>query len=196
MKFRETGSGLYLYNSSDDKHSNSEITDYSFLELVDDNRAFFTKRQLDSVDKAKQLYQHLGMPGYRKFFRMLEHNHIANCPITPDDARRALKIYGPDIAHLKGKETRPKAGRIEIRGLTPLPREVINNQKYVNLSADFFYVQGLPVLHTISRNFHFRTVEFLMNKNRGNEEDIKAGLNRIIGMYKVMKYYVIHLIFN
>ena len=51
-----------------------------------------------------------------------------------EDAKRALKIYGPDIGHLKGKTTRPKAGKIEIRDLTPLSKEVLNNQNYVNIS--------------------------------------------------------------
>ena len=181
MNFSETGSGLYLFKPNDNNHSNREITNYSILELVDNNQALFTRRQIDAADQAKQLYQHLGMPGYRRFFRMLQHNHIANCPVTLEDAKRALTIYGPDIAHLKGKGTRLKAGRIEIRGLTPQPRDIINNQKYVNLSVDYFYIQGLPVfLHTISPNFQFRTVEFLMNKRRGSEEDMKAGVKRIV----------------
>ena len=76
----------------------------------------YTQRQVNAADQAKTLYQHLGMPGYRIFFQALEHNHIKNCPLTVEDARRAIKIYGPDIAHLKGKGTRPRAGRIEIRG--------------------------------------------------------------------------------
>ena len=81
----------------------------------------YTQRQVKAADEAKRLYQHLGMPGYRKFFQALKYNHIKNCPLTVEDARRAIQIYGPDIAHLKGKGTRPKAGAIEIRGLTPLP---------------------------------------------------------------------------
>ena len=124
------------------------------------------------------------MPGYNKFFKALEHNHIKNCPLTVEDAKRAVKIYGPDIAHLKGKGTRPKAGRIAIRGLTPLPRDIIDNQKYVNISIDYFYVQGIPVLHSISRNFQFRTVEFLMNKQRASDIETKEGVGRIINLYK------------
>ena len=135
MNFRETESGLYLFNKQEEvNHSSDKVTNYSFLELVEDNRALFTKRQIDAADTAKQLYQHLGMPGYRKFFRMLQQNHIRNCPVTTEDARRAIKIYGPELAHLKGKGTRPKAGQIEIGDLIQLPREIIDNQKYVNIS--------------------------------------------------------------
>ena len=190
MKFEEVKSGLYLCKAVKDKLNKDGVTEYSCYTLVADNRALFTKRQVDSADLARRLYQHLGMPGYRKFFQMIKHNHIKNCPLTLDDARRALKIYGPDIAHLKGKGTRPKAGRIEIRGLTPLPQEVLDNQRYVNLSMDYFYVQGVPVLHTISRNFHFRTVEFLLNKSKATEEETKEGVGRIMAIYHARKLEV------
>ena len=37
---------------------------------------------------------------------MIRENQLQNCPITVDDANHALKIYGPDIAALRGKTTR------------------------------------------------------------------------------------------
>ena len=48
---------------------------------------------------------------------------------------------------------------------------------------DNFFVQGIPILHSISRNFHFRTVEFLINKNKGSEEDTCSGVLRILPIY-------------
>ena len=39
---------------------------------------------------------------------LLETNYIRNCPITADDVRRSLDIWGPDIASLKGKMVRKK----------------------------------------------------------------------------------------
>ena len=123
------------------------------------------------------------MPGYKKFFRALSENHIHNCPITLDDAKRALHIYGPDTAHLQGKTTRDRPAPIPITDLTPIPRDVIEAQRFVNLSMDYFFVQGIPALHTISRNIHFRTVEFLLNKNKGSEADTRAGVARILPLY-------------
>ena len=183
MIFEEVKSGLYLFKP-EINHSKKEVTNYSYLTLVEDNRALYTRRQLKAADDARKLYQHLGMPGYRKFFEMLKHNHITDCPITVEDGKRALKIYGPDIAHVKGKTVRPRAGKIEITGLTPLPQEVIDNQQFVNVSVDFFYVQGIPVLHSISRNFHFRTVEYLMNMSKAGEQEIKDGISRILNIYR------------
>ena len=51
-------------------------------------------------------------------------------------------------------------------------------------SLDYFFVQGLPVLHSISRNFHFRTVEFLLNKQKPIESEIIEGTKRIVSLYE------------
>ena len=101
MVFEEVDSGLYLYRmnkAAKNDHSENRVSSYSFLTLVAANR-----------------YQHLGMPGYRRIFKALERNYIKNCPVTLDDAKRALHIYGPDAAHMQGKATRGKAAVIPTR---------------------------------------------------------------------------------
>ena len=49
---------------------------------------------------------------------------------------------------------------------------------------DYLYIQGVPVLHSISRNFHFRTAEFIMNKAKASEEEVKSGVDRIMTIYR------------
>jgi hypothetical protein len=44
--------------------------------------------------------------GYKCFFKVLESNYWRDCPITTDDAKRALHIYGTDIVMLRGKATK------------------------------------------------------------------------------------------
>ncbi len=90
---------------------------------------------------------------------ILQRNLIRNCLVTPADAKRALLIYGPDIAVLKGKMTRsaaaPRAPTFEaVAILTP----VLEHHRNVTLCVDLFFVQGLAYLHTISRGIGFRTV--------------------------------------
>ena len=185
MIFKEVESGLYLYKlKKDDNSIEEKVSGYSFLTLVSANKSLYTSRQLARADEAKKLYQHLGMPGYKKFFRALTENHIKDCPITIDDAKRALHIYGPDVSHLKGKTTRRRPEPIPITDLVPIPEDVLAAQKYVNLSMVYFFVQGIPVLHTISRNFHFQTVEFLLNKNKASESDTRDGVKRVLPVYQ------------
>jgi hypothetical protein len=53
----------------------------------------------------------IGRPGADRFMDIIRNNLIINCPITIDDVTRAQRIYGKDVAFLKGK-TRPARRKI------------------------------------------------------------------------------------
>ena len=65
----------------------------------------FTKRQVCNAELARDLYHKIGRPGEDAFEDILRTNKIHNCPVTVDDARPAVAIYGPDIPKLKGTTT-------------------------------------------------------------------------------------------
>ena len=69
----------------------------------------FSRREVKAADDARELYRKIGRPDDAEFDSILRKNLIRNCPITSSDAKRALVIYGPDIAVLKGKTTRAAA---------------------------------------------------------------------------------------
>ena len=193
MIFKEAGSGLYVYDlKPKGKNNKSKVSSYSFLTLVSANKDLYTDRQLKGAEQANKRYEHLGMPGYKAFFKALSTNYIRNFPVTLDDTKRALHIYGPHLAHLKGKTVRKKPNPIEITDFVPLPKQILQAQSFINLSVDYFFVQGIPVLHSISHNIHFRTVEFLMNKHKASEKDTIDGVLRILNMYRRVERYVCH----
>ena len=107
IKFEEVESVLYLIHSNN--VTNKKISAYSFLILVKSNKGNFTTREVKRADMARKFRKHLGYPGYKQYFRLLESNYFTDCPITVDDAKRALHIYGPDVESLKGKHTMAKA---------------------------------------------------------------------------------------
>ena len=45
-------------------------------------------------------------------------------------------------------------------------------------------MQGIPIMHTISRNFHFRTVEFFLNKSKANEKDTRQAIQKVLPIYR------------
>ena len=101
MTFKEYKSGLYYYNA-DPKKSNTTNA-YLFLNTVAGNKGNYTQREIEGANKARALYKKIGRPSEKEFNDILQNNLIRNCPVTSDDAKRALKIYGPDVATLKGK---------------------------------------------------------------------------------------------
>ena len=106
MKFREYQSGLYYFDTAaptTQPNLTSLSQDYLFLNTVAINKGAYTRREIEGADKARVLYKKIGRPSEQAFVEILQKKLIRNCPVTPDDAKRALQIYGPDIATLKGK---------------------------------------------------------------------------------------------
>ena len=57
-----------------------------------------------------------------EFQALLRRNLIQNCPVTADDAKRELLIYGPDVATMKGKMTHNSASeRVPTYEAVPIP---------------------------------------------------------------------------
>ena len=88
MKFQEYRSGLYFYDAGS-KFSN-RVSNYLFLNTVAENKYSYTPREIQGADRARVLYRNIGRPSESEFTAILEQNLIRNCPVTPDDARRAL----------------------------------------------------------------------------------------------------------
>ena len=99
---------------------------------------------------------------------MLSNNLLRNCPVTVADAKRAVHIYGTDVAALKDKiKKQHKVNALSIFNPTPIPDHTTKLHKNITLGIYFFYVQGMPFLRTISRNTPFCTapaVENLQNQ--------------------------------
>jgi hypothetical protein len=106
MSFVEHPSGLYIYKGND---CSDRVTAYTLLTTVADHKRMFSQRQIREAARACKLYHMIGRPDEKLFQFILRNNLILNCPVTPDDASRALTIYGPDVATLKGKMTRGRA---------------------------------------------------------------------------------------
>ena len=157
LRFVEHLDGLYLLVPSVNPTTNFPNYSYSCVSTVADNRAVFTRRELEGADRARQLYCTIGRPSQRKFEAILDHGSILNCPVTKADAQCANIIYGPDLAYLKGKTTdHPTSPHVPTQVPSPLPEEIIKHHSDITLCIDFFYVQRLPFIHAISRKVGYR----------------------------------------
>jgi hypothetical protein len=182
LRFQEIESGLYLFNNRTNKLK-KPISGYSFLTLVKANKQAFTRREIAAADAAIDFHRKIGLPNYKKFFKLLEQGYYRNCPITADDAKRALHIYGTDILMLQGKTVRRKPSALTAIRHVDIPQTVTDRHPSVILSADYMFVNGIPILHTISQNYKFWTIEALPDKKKANKKDIKEGIIKVINLY-------------
>ena len=165
MKFLEHPSGLYVFSCNND--TNDSVTGYTMLSTVAEQKKLFSRREIQSANAARDLYRKIGRPAEAEFQSILRNNLIRNCPVTPDNAKRALIIYGPDIAVIEGKTTRSHAApRAPTFVAEPIPAPILEHHHNVTLCADFFFVQGLPFFHTISRGIGFRAVDLVPDRTK------------------------------
>jgi hypothetical protein len=109
------------------------------VQSVEDNKSSFVKREIDAADAARDLYRKLGRPSQAKFEEIIAKNIVRTCPVTIDDARRVLTIYGPDMASIKGKTSRGKPA-LHVRDHQPisLPMSIVQFHLDVTLCMNFF----------------------------------------------------------
>ena len=122
---------------------------------------------------------------------MLETNYFRNCALTVDDNKRTLYIYGPDIEGLKEKMTRGRSKKIEKSFMVSIPDTIKELHPRVDFSANYFFVQGIDVLHNISSGYGFRTVVYLKDYKRKYNENIMLNVvKRCIHVYHTRRLTV------
>ena len=182
--FDELDSGLYVWTPNINNNStNKQISSYSFLTLVRTNKENFTPEEVRRADRAKLLYEHCGAPGYAKYLKWLANNYFINCPITVDDAKRALHIYGKDLLKLKASSVRIKPNKLGIVAPIEIPREVWEHHQEEIIGIDHLYVQTLPFCHSIGISYKFWTIDSAKGTKKPRKDDIIRTIKRIINLY-------------
>ena len=71
-------------------NNSASTTAYTMVSTVAEHKRMFSWRQLKAADTARALYCKLGRPSEAEFQSILQRNLNHSCPVTPDDAKRAL----------------------------------------------------------------------------------------------------------
>jgi hypothetical protein len=155
MEFRMHHSGLHFYDPRD--------TEFAFINTVSRNMEGFTKRQIQRAEVARTLYATLSYPSWKDFAWIIRSNQIKDCPVTVADVDVAFKIWGKNVAALKGKTTRTKPLPVAT-DFVKIPKEILDLHRDVSLTADIFFVNKIPFFLTLSRNICFTAVNHLPNR--------------------------------
>jgi hypothetical protein len=130
---------------------------------VKENKSFYTQRQLQRAQQARNLARALGCPSDTDFKAILKMNTIKDCPVVESDIQLAENIFGKDVAVLKGKTTRQKS-TIVIHDTVAIPQELKIAQQEVTISIDTFFVNKMAFFHTISGKIKYRTSQFIPDR--------------------------------
>ena len=75
----------------------------SFVQTVQGNMEGFTKCEVEEARKAREAQGMLGHPTDRDFLGMVHGSMISNCPVTPTPVQNTQRIFGPDLAGIRGR---------------------------------------------------------------------------------------------
>jgi hypothetical protein len=197
MKFKEYKSSLYYYDAANHTDAVNAVPNpsrtnenYLFLLTVAGNKESFTRREVKGADKARALYHKIGNPSEQEFTAILDKDMIRNCPVTSDDARRALHIYGPAVATLKGKTVKRQNKGIPNHTKIQIPAPIIDKYKDLRLFMDIFWVNGSPYFHTILQWINFRTIAAIENRSK---RTLLMEAQAIINMYQARGFNITRL---
>ena len=141
---------------------------FTFLNTVASNKASFGQRDVRKADEAILLNRQTNHMAEEKFVRVVKDNWIRNCPVTVGDVRRSHKIYGPPLPPVKGRARYQSSPRVKETDIVQIPRSMHEELKHVTLCADFYYVNGVTVFHTMSRRIDYRTVSFPLSRSQAS----------------------------
>ena len=188
--FREGEGGLYYFDTGDpDNHIKYTSAHYSFLSTVANNKLSFTKAQIKGADAARALQSVLAWPSIKDFKHLVASNAIKNSPVTIDDIDRAEHIYGPALPTLQGKMTR-SSPKTKPTVFVPVPLDIFEHHKFIDLYADFLFVNGIPFMHTKSANINFLSIQHCTSRSATT---IKNSLKFIKDKYESRGFVVAHL---
>jgi hypothetical protein len=105
---------------------------------------------------------------------------IKNCTVTPTDIDNARKLFGADIATLRGKTVR-KTQDAAMADYVAIPKEIIDLNKKITLAADILFVNGMPFVASLSRKIKFVTLEYVSSRS---EPNLIKSLLKIVKLYK------------
>ena len=83
---------------------------------------------------------------------------IKNCPFNASDVTNSTKIFGPDLACIRGETVRRKPERVEANYME-IPKDFYKLHKFITLVGDVMFVNKIPSFITMSRKIRMMMAE-------------------------------------
>jgi hypothetical protein len=138
------------------------------------------------AEGVQKLQEVLACPSDYDFANAVEHNIIGNTPFTGRDVRIAKKIYGPDVAALKGKTVKQQSKMPREDEANDVPLYIAREYCDVHLSIDVMHVNGINFLISFSKHIGMIQSYCIRKKNK------QTYLDGILAMLRI--YQSCHLL--
>ncbi|EJK60825.1 hypothetical protein THAOC_18763, partial [Thalassiosira oceanica] len=151
----------------------------SCVQTVRKNFEGLTKRQVEGAILAGKLQASTGHLTDERFKQLVSSPRVRNCKVNDRDVTHKCLIFGKSRAVIRGSTTRVKPDRVKAEYID-IPRDFYRLHKFVTLTADVMFVNGLGFLTTFSRDLRFHTAEYVPTRTA---KQLSSSLKKIIQLY-------------
>ncbi len=131
-----------------------KLGQFGFVQTVEDNRKLFSKRQVASAIKARELYKKLIYPSTADFRAIVAAGKVPGSEVTIDDVMAAEVIWGQSVIKMKGN-TVQRGGKCKKQSIVEIPLELIKVHQDVELAINCFFVNKHVFFTTFSTRVCF-----------------------------------------
>jgi hypothetical protein len=149
LVFKPLSKNLYVHKPKNQGNEEQASPEANMLNTLNENKSFFTNRQVKRAQDVRNLARALGCPSNADLKKVIRLNMIKDCPVVEEDVILSKKIFGKDVAVLKGKTTRTKPKPVT-HDTIAIPMALKMVQKEVMLCINTFFINKMPFLHTSS----------------------------------------------
>ncbi len=125
---------MFVTADTPEEEDNEEVEnateEYVMINTVQGNLEGYTRHKIEKAQQARSLQGMIGNPTERELVGMVRKKLIANCLVTVQDVHNADRMFGPDLAYLRGKTTRKQLEHVRV-DYVEIPRNLVNMHKYV-----------------------------------------------------------------
>jgi hypothetical protein len=165
LEFKRTQNGLHALNlPSTPAAAHMLVTppqpsdEHLHVNTVRENFEGFTHCQVQRATDACHLMQMVASPTEHNFQSMVHLILLKDYPVTHDNVTNAHKIFGPDLANIKGKTVRKKPEWVDT-DYVEIPKSLLSNNINVALVADIFFVKIVPFQVLALCNINLITID-------------------------------------
>ena len=152
----------------------------SLVQTVQGNMEGFTKREVEEARKAREAQGMLRHPTDRNFLGMVCGGMISNCPVTPTAVQNAHRIFGPDLAGIRGRTVRRHLDSVTTTNCVQIPRVILEWHQLVTVAVDIMFVNRVPFLVSVARGLNLVTTKFTPSRTA---KQLAAGITRMMDLY-------------
>ena len=143
------------------------------------NMKGFSRKEVKRATVARKAQIKMRHPPDTKFKQLVNSDSVKNCPVTAQYNTNSRAFFSPDLPGLQGRTTRKKPTKV-VAVYMGIPKGIYERYKYVILTADVMFVNGIAFLVSLSRGIRLYTCEHVPARKAHH---LAKSLRRIINLY-------------